>query len=616
MDDERLPKRLFYGDVATDSRRQGGQIRSYKDTLKSSLKCLQINPTNWEELALDRPTWRRAVKTGAVIYVGNRIAAAKAKREARKSHPRPVRNAAARFQRVLDPTNSDNYSGPSLPSSSSSFSFTAPTAASQATVPRATTDTTTTTSPDSRDEDQDYTCPHCDRTFTSYTGLVGHLRIHRTETGEPVREAPTYTHRTRLHCPHCPRTFRHLMGLFGHMRINESGLDRTPDTPTTSNTSTVHTPTLAQSVRVTITTTTASCVADTDTADFSCSHCPRTFTSRIDLVGHLRIHRTAWCTHLYPPCSSQLPTLPSHFQASHGSLRSHAPPRRPAVDNRRPHHTFTHSLPPPPPPPPSPHQKSILTHLMHPTATAHASGKSASRLGPHAASAARGVWWNAKVRISPSHPPAASLVSGLLDSVLTPASGEGGGESVGCLTAGNSKGLLIPHTATDQELTHLTNSLPEKVNVRRIEERLSALGNTIVCNDYVALIHPELDKETEELVSDVLGVEVFRSVIAGQALVGTYACLTNQGGLVHPQTSIQELDQLSSLLQLPLTAGTVNRGSALIGSGLVVNDWSAFCGLDTTSTEIQVIESIFQLHDQNTKQASAPIRDAILESLG
>nr|VZH93443.1 unnamed protein product [Spirometra erinaceieuropaei] len=61
IDDERLPKRFFYGDVATGSRRQGGQIRRYKDTLKSSLKCLQINPTNWEELALDRPTWRRTL---------------------------------------------------------------------------------------------------------------------------------------------------------------------------------------------------------------------------------------------------------------------------------------------------------------------------------------------------------------------------------------------------------------------------------------------------------------------------------------------------------------------------------------------------------------------------
>ncbi|BHF82974.1 hypothetical protein SprV_0802611400 [Sparganum proliferum] len=66
-------------------------MRRYKDTLKSSLKRLQINPTNWEELALDRPTWRRTVKTGAAIYEANRIAAAKVKREARKSQVRPVR---------------------------------------------------------------------------------------------------------------------------------------------------------------------------------------------------------------------------------------------------------------------------------------------------------------------------------------------------------------------------------------------------------------------------------------------------------------------------------------------------------------------------------------------
>ncbi|VDL91677.1 unnamed protein product [Schistocephalus solidus] len=32
MDDERLPKRLFYGDVATGACRQGGQKRCYMDT--------------------------------------------------------------------------------------------------------------------------------------------------------------------------------------------------------------------------------------------------------------------------------------------------------------------------------------------------------------------------------------------------------------------------------------------------------------------------------------------------------------------------------------------------------------------------------------------------------
>nr|VZI44885.1 unnamed protein product [Spirometra erinaceieuropaei] len=54
MDDERPPKRLFYGDIVTaGSRRQGGQICRYKNTLKSSLKRLQINPANWGDLARD-----------------------------------------------------------------------------------------------------------------------------------------------------------------------------------------------------------------------------------------------------------------------------------------------------------------------------------------------------------------------------------------------------------------------------------------------------------------------------------------------------------------------------------------------------------------------------------
>lgn len=45
-----------------------------------------------------------------------------------------------------------------------------------------------------------------------------------------------------------------------------------------------------------------------------------------------------------------------------------------------------------------------------------------------------------------------------------------------------------------EELQHLRNSLPDQVVVQRIQERLSALGNTIACNDHVALTHTDLDR--------------------------------------------------------------------------------------------------------------------------
>jgi translation initiation factor 6 len=168
---------------------------------------------------------------------------------------------------------------------------------------------------------------------------------------------------------------------------------------------------------------------------------------------------------------------------------------------------------------------------------------------------------------------------------------------IGRVTAGNKNGLLLPSITTDFELLNIRNSLPESVRVERIEERLSALGNCIVANDYIALIHPDLDKETEDIVADVMGVETFRTTIAGNALVGSYCAISNRGGLVHPMVTVEELDELSSLLQVPLCAGTVNRGSDVISAGLIVNDWAAVCGLETTSNEIQVIDNIFKLNE-------------------
>lgn len=205
--------------------------------------------------------------------------------------------------------------------------------------------------------------------------------------------------------------------------------------------------------------------------------------------------------------------------------------------------------------------------------------------------------------------------SELADSIPVVHASIAGCRIVGNLSVGNRHGLLVPSTTTDQELQHMRNALPDSVQIRRVEERLSALGNVIVCNDYVALVHPDLDRETEDILSDTLRVEVFRHTLADNLLVGSYSCLSNQGGLVHPKTTSQDLDELSSLLQVPLVAGTVNRGSDVLGAGLVVNDWCAFAGLDTTSTELSVIESIFKLRDDAGAPTMSGMRDTLIESI-
>ncbi|VDL99860.1 unnamed protein product [Schistocephalus solidus] len=66
------------------------------------------------------------------------------------------------------------YSSPVIPTTATTTAF--------AFITTTITTTTTTTS----DGDSLLNCPQCDRTFTSHIGLVCHLRIHRTETSEPV----------------------------------------------------------------------------------------------------------------------------------------------------------------------------------------------------------------------------------------------------------------------------------------------------------------------------------------------------------------------------------------------------------------------------------------------
>ena len=84
MEDDRLPKQLFYGEVIIGKRPQHKPKKRFKDVVKNNLKALGIDVNNWETLAANRAHWRQAVKAGCDLFEQKRIEHALLKRTLQK----------------------------------------------------------------------------------------------------------------------------------------------------------------------------------------------------------------------------------------------------------------------------------------------------------------------------------------------------------------------------------------------------------------------------------------------------------------------------------------------------------------------------------------------------
>ena len=134
MFNERLPKKILYGELKVGRRSHDGQKKRYRDTLRPStpsppppphthtqLKDFNLSTGSLKQIAQDRAKWRGLIRRGAGEFEAKRISEAEQKRS--------QRNARAK-------------ASPTKLSSS------------------------------------DFSCIICNRQFRAKTGLISHLRTH------------------------------------------------------------------------------------------------------------------------------------------------------------------------------------------------------------------------------------------------------------------------------------------------------------------------------------------------------------------------------------------------------------------------------------------------------
>ena len=95
MPEDRLPKKVLYGELQEGKRSQGAQKKRYKDPLKASLKDFNIPTESLEQAAQDRTKWRCLIYKGASQFEAKIIREAERKHKERKARAkRPSSDSA------------------------------------------------------------------------------------------------------------------------------------------------------------------------------------------------------------------------------------------------------------------------------------------------------------------------------------------------------------------------------------------------------------------------------------------------------------------------------------------------------------------------------------------
>lgn len=165
-----------------------------------------------------------------------------------------------------------------------------------------------------------------------------------------------------------------------------------------------------------------------------------------------------------------------------------------------------------------------------------------------------------------------------------------GSNLAGALTCGNSNGFIVSKYAFDQEIRNIKDM---GVEVEKIPDRLTAVGNIVLANDKGAIVNPLLSDEAVELITQVLDVEVVKGSIAQFKITGAVAVATDKGVLLHPSSSQEDIKLVEKILKVPADVGTVNNGTSLVGACAVATTNGIIVSLNTTGPELARIEETF-----------------------
>jgi len=164
-----------------------------------------------------------------------------------------------------------------------------------------------------------------------------------------------------------------------------------------------------------------------------------------------------------------------------------------------------------------------------------------------------------------------------------------GSTIIGSLVAGNSRGVVVSGLAAETEI----GMLAEHREVLLLHETMNAAGNVIMANDTFAAVHPDMPESVAKAIGEFLGVTVIRLVLGGVKTVGMAGVATNKGVIVHPRATDAQIAQLEAVAKIPVGTGSINMGSGLVGTGLLVNENGYLAGNATSGFELGRIEDVF-----------------------